>query len=232
MLTKTIIEYSSVLGISDTQLKRVLHGYWDNPSVAQLCNFCKVFSFEPDNLSMFDLSEELIEECKARISSPSSESCKISVNNLYTYTNKLQGIFNGYKPPILVDNNIKDSLFKNDAPLNIYPDFVSYGKSKKDYISYFYIPYKNFKVDENYNIKTKVEQEFPKFQKTLLTILSSELFQNAIIVTSSKRVYNLLSAWVDKYTKIETNKKLILAHASIEKAYEPKPTYILINSNK
>lgn len=226
-----IIEYARTLGLSDTQLKRILYGYWDNPSVAQLSNFCKTFKFDPDKLQMFNLSEELIEECKVRLSSPSSESCKTCINNLFKYTNGLKGIYNGYKEPVLVDSDIKATLFNNNAPLNIYPDFVSYGKSKTDFISYFYIPYKIFKTNELTDYKTKVEQEFPRVQKVLLSILSSELFQNTIIVTSSKRVYDLLSNWFKNHTNIKTNKKLILAHASIEKAYEPKPTFIKINTN-
>lgn len=224
-----IIEYARTLGISDTQLKRILCGYWDKPSPAQLCNFCKIFMFDPDKLGLFNLKEELIEECKKRLSSPSSESCKTCINNLFKYTNDLDGIFDGYKEPTLMDSDIKSSLFNNNVPLNIYPDFISYGKTKDDYISYFYIPYKIFSVNSDTDIKAKVEHEFPRVQKVLLTILSSNLFQNTIIVTSSKRVYLLLSEWIEKHTNIETNKNIVLAHASIEKAYEPNPSFIKIN---
>ena len=224
-----IISFARTLGISDTQLKRILNGYWDNPTVAQLKNFCEIFKFEPDKLDMFGIKEELIEECKARLSSPSSDSCIECINNLYKYTNGLDGIYKGYNSPVLVDSEIKDKLFNNKAPLNIYPDFVSYGDSNDDFISYFYIPYKIFEVGPTTDIRDKVEHDFPKVQKVLLTILSSELFQKTIIVTSSKRVYLLLSEWITKHTNIKTNKKLILAHSSIEKAYEPKPSYININ---
>lgn len=229
MGNRPISEYAKTLGISDTQLKRIIHGFWDKPTVAKIVNFCKVFNFDPAELTIFDLKEELIEECKIRLSSPSSETCKTCVNNLYRYTNGLAGIFMGYKPPILINNDIKASLFKNSVPLNIYPDFVSYGKTKEDFISYFYIPYKIFITDENTDIKAKVEQEFPRVQKILLTILTSEPFDKTIIVTSSKRVYLLLEEWFNKYTNIKTNKKLVLAHASIEKAYEPNPSLIIIN---
>lgn len=213
----TVLDFSKMLGISNTQLARIEKGYWDNPSPTQVVNLCKIFGLLVYDLDKFNIPEDVLHRAFLQTEYEYSHVVHTSILNFYknaTFGNKKFSEL--YKEPEFEEFKGFDLKFLVE---DIDAVCVS-KKTKSDYIPFYFVGYtRTYGKDDNEifaDCDGIVRKYYYNFVCTISRMLLNGKIKKAIIITNSKITYDIFSGWFDEIPDVSPNKELILAYCSIK----------------
>lgn len=214
--SKTVKKYASELGISETQLRRIEEGYWDNPSPLQLHNFIKVFGplsndaiLSFDNVTLQTVINSAYDEATHGTSSEVIRNIILNFYNNSKYKNTHSELtylgISDYTP-------ISHHFSCGDKNLNFGVDAVCEDLTSHGITCFYYVDSKRSYSEKS--AERYINQNCPAFKESLLNFLLNDDIDEGVFITNNRSTFENISELFKSHYFVNLNKNITIAYCS------------------